>query len=88
MPPARNSEYPAPYPSQYSEFEELHPFVGRAAVGAIIFAMVAIVWAKIEVLGTRDIERTLTEEEATLAQKCVDRLEAVVFNRWATGFSP
>ena len=76
------------YPSQYAAHDEPHPFVGRVAVGAIIFAMLAIVWAKVEVLGTRDIERTLTEEEATLAQKCVDRLEAVVFNRWATGFSP
>jgi hypothetical protein len=74
--------------SQYTTQDKPHPFVGRAALGAIIFAMLAIVWAKVEVLGTRDIERTLTEEEATLAQKCVDRLEAVVFNRWATGFSP
>ncbi|MBS0335678.1 MAG: hypothetical protein JSS40_02450 [Proteobacteria bacterium] len=64
-----------------------HPLVGRAAVFAIVAAMLAIVWAKVEVLGTRDIERTLTEEEATLAQVCADRLEAVAFNRWATGFS-
>jgi hypothetical protein len=69
------------------DHEQPHPFVGRAAVFAIIVAMLAIVWAKVEVLGTRDIERTLTEEEATLAQVCADRLEAVAFNRWATGFS-
>jgi hypothetical protein len=74
--------------SQYAAHDKPHPFVGRAAIGAIIFSMLAIVWAKVEVLGTRDIERTLTEEEATLAQKCADRLEAVAFNRWATGFSP
>jgi hypothetical protein len=79
---------PTVFEPQYATQDKPHPFVGRMAVGAIIFAMLAIVWAKIEVLGTRDIERTLTEEEATLAQKCVDRLEAVVFNRWATGFSP
>jgi len=80
---ARDSQYAA----QYVDREKPHPFVGRAAIVAIVFSMVAIVWAKVEVLGTRDIERTLTEEEATLAQKCVDRLEAVAFNRWATGFS-
>lgn len=67
--------------------DQPHPFVGRVAVFAIVASMLAIVWAKVEVLGTRDIERTLGEEEASLTQVCVDRLEAVVFNRWATGFS-
>jgi hypothetical protein len=72
---------------EYADRDKPHPFVGRFAIGAIIFAILAIVWAKVEILGTRDIERTLTEEEATLAQICVDRLHAVVLNRWATGFS-
>jgi hypothetical protein len=72
---------------EYADRGKPHPLVGRIAIGAMIFAFLAIVWAKVEVLGTRDIERTLTEEEATLAQICVDRLHAVVFNRWATGFS-
>ena len=67
--------------------EKPHPFVGRAAVAAIILTMLLIVWAKVEILGTRDIERTLTQEDATLAQVCVDHLQAVAFNRWATGFS-
>jgi len=88
MPAVCDSQYPPKNPAQPVDRDKPHPFVGRAAVGAIIFAMLAIVWAKIEVLGTRDIERTLTEEDATLAQKCVDRLEAVVSSRWATGFSP
>ena len=77
----------APPLPKYDEHDTPHPFVGRVAIGAIIFAILAIVWAKVEILGTRDIERTLTEEEATLQQLCVERLEAVVFNRWATGFS-
>ena len=77
-----------PNSTHFPARDEPHPFVGRVAVGAIIFSMVAIVWAKIEILGTRDIERTLSEEDATLAQKCVDRLEAVASSRWATGFSP
>lgn len=71
----------------YAQHDKPHPIVGRAALAAIVLAMLAIVWAKIEILGTRDIERTLTEEEATLAQVCIDKLQAVAFNRWATGFS-
>jgi hypothetical protein len=67
--------------------EQPHPYVGRAAVFAIIAAMLAIVWAKVEVLGTRDLERTLGEEDASLTKACIDRLEALAFNRWATGFS-
>lgn len=66
---------------------DCHPFVGRMAVTAIVVSMLAIVWAKVEVLGTRDIERTLAEESVTLPQQCVERLEAVALNRWATGFS-
>jgi hypothetical protein len=87
MPAVRSSQHPAQDPEQYAAHDKPHPFVGRVAVGAIIFAILAIVWAKVEILGTRDIERTLNEEEATLGQMCVDRLSAVAFNRWATGFS-
>jgi hypothetical protein len=71
----------------YAEHDKPHPIVGRVALAAIILSMLAIVWAKVEILGTRDIERTLTEEEATLAQVCIDKLQALAFNRWATGFS-
>lgn len=77
----------APPVVEYADRGQPHPFVGRVAVGAIIFAILAIVWAKVEFLGTRDIERTLTEEEATLTQDCTDRLDAVARNRWASGFS-
>ena len=73
-------------PDPPSGQEKPHPYVGRAAVFAMIAAMLAIVWAKVEVLGTRDIERTLTEEQATLGQACDDRLAAVASSRWATGF--
>ena len=72
---------------RYAENDKPHPFVGRAALAAIVFAMIAILWARVEFLGTYDFERTLTEEEATLAQVCVDKLRALAFNRWATGFS-
>lgn len=72
---------------RHVENDKPHPFVGRVAIAAILFASVAILWAKVEFLGTRDLERTLTEEEATLAEVCVDRLKALAYNRWATGFS-
>ncbi len=72
----------------YADRDKPHPVVGRFAIGAIVFAILAITWAKFEVLGMRDIERTLTEESAILAQMCSDRLEAVASSRWATGFSP
>ena len=74
-------------PSPAGNADQPHPYVGRAAVFAIVAAMLAIVWAKVEVLGTRDIERTLGAEDSSLTQVCVDRLEALAFNRWATGFS-
>lgn len=69
------------------EFDRPHPFVGRIAVAAIIISMLAIVWAKVEFLGTHDIERTLTGETVALDPACATRLEAVALNRWATGFS-
>lgn len=71
----------------FAQYDRPHPFVGRAALAAIIVAMLAIAWAKVEILGTRDIERTLNQESAILGQACTDRLEAVALNRWATGFS-
>lgn len=71
----------------YAEKDKPHPIIGRVAIAAMLFAFVTIIWAKVEILGTRDIERTLTDEDATLAQFCVDKLRALAFNRWATGFS-
>jgi hypothetical protein len=71
----------------YADKDKPHPIVGRAAIAAMAITFVAITWAKVEILGTRDIERTLTDEEATLAEVCVDKLRALAFNRWATGFS-
>ena len=60
----------------------------RIALGAIIATILAIVWAKVEILGTRDIERTLTEDTTPLPAECdLRRLEAVTMNRWAAGFS-
>ena len=69
------------------EDDRPHPIIGRVAVFAIAASMLLIVWAKVEILGTLDIERTLTEEHASLSQPCAERLHAVASSRWATGFS-
>jgi hypothetical protein len=74
-------------PAAAGSIDQPHPYIGRAAVFAIVASMLAIVWAKVEVLGTRDIERALGDEDASLTQVCIDRIEAVALNRWATGFS-
>lgn len=71
----------------YAEKDKPHPIIGRAALAAMALAFVAITWAKVEILGTRDLERTLTDEKITLAEVCVDKLRALAYNRWATGFS-
>lgn len=76
-----------PHPHPVHDQGKPHPVVGRIAIAAIVGAMLAIVWAKFEFLGTRDIERTLGEERVALERGCEQRLHAVAFSRWATGFS-
>ena len=64
------------------------PSTDRIALIAIAAAMLAIVWAKVEFLGTRDLESMLSNDGAPLPQHCdVRRLEAVTMNRWAGGFN-
>ena len=77
------------------EAEREHPVVAWIAVAAIACAMLLIVWARVEVHGTEDLEATLYEEpeakplpqgEAAGHDAQVD--DAVTASRWATGFSP
>ena len=58
------------------------------AVLAMLVAILAIVWARIELYGTGDIEEALAGEAspATLAA-CGGQQEALVRNRWIVGFS-
>jgi hypothetical protein len=60
----------------------------KVAVAAMLIAMLAIVWARIELYGTRDIEDALAGDisVATLAC-CSGEQEAVLRNRWIVGFS-
>ena len=62
--------------------------IDRIALGAIIAAILAIVWAKVEILGTGDIERLLADDGAPPPANCdLRKLEAVTMNRWVSGFS-
>ena len=62
--------------------------IDRIALGAIIAAILAIIWGKVEILGTRDIERTLAYDATPLPEHCdTQRLEAVTMNRWAGGLA-
>ncbi len=81
------------------ESEHEHPIVAWIAIAAIVCAMLLIVWARIAVHGTRDLEAALTEgpetkpapmlpAEAEVAGRHAQVDEAVTASRWATAFSP
>lgn len=63
--------------------------VDLVAVIAMALAMLAIVWARIEVFGTGDIERALTGEITTSTAGCTNPLhaEALLRNRSVAGFT-
>jgi len=72
--------------------EREHPIVAWIGVAAIVVAILVIVWARVEVIGTRDIEAALSGEPGghqngdPPVPREVD--SAVAAGRWATGFSP
>ena len=72
--------------------EREHPIVAWIGVAAIVAAILVIVWARVEVIGTRDIEAALSGEPAehhngdAPVPREVD--SAVAAGRWATGLSP
>lgn len=60
----------------------------RIALAAIVAAILTLIWARIEILGTGDIERLLADDGAPLPEHCdIRKLEAVTMNRWAAGVS-
>lgn len=76
-----------------------HPFIGWLAVFAMLAAILCIVWVRVAIVGTRDVERTfspdrnvspdfVTQRPArhphSLRKKAED---AAARSRWATGFS-
>ena len=78
-----------------------HPVAAWTGIAAILMAILLILWARIEIHGTHDLERTLSADDAgtgaerrkpsPAADKSAresDVDEAVATGRWATGFSP
>lgn len=60
--------------------------VDLVAVIAMLLAVLAIVWARIEVFGTGDIEDALTGEMTVTGKTCTLHAE-VVRNRSVAGFT-
>ena len=67
-----------------------HPIVAILAVVAIVAAITLIMWARVALHGTEDIEAALTD--GPLAQTATDEQReldaAVTSNRFAGGISP
>jgi len=57
------------------------------AVIAMALAICAIIWARIEVLGTSDIEDALSGEISSPAVPYASHAEALVRNRWIAGLN-
>ena len=56
------------------------------AIAAMVIAILAIVWARVELYGTSDIEDALGGDAAATTTLTAEH-EAVVRNRWVVGFS-
>jgi hypothetical protein len=60
--------------------------IDRVALAAIVVAILMLIWARFEILGTGDFERLLANDGAPLPEHCdIRHLEAVTMNRWAAG---
>ncbi len=60
----------------------------RIALAAIVLAILSLIWARIEILGTGDFERLFADDGAPLPEHCdIQKLEAVTMTRWAAGVS-
>ena len=62
--------------------------VDLIAVIAMALAVLAILWARIEVCGTGDIEDALSGENSSSTGACASHAEALVRNRLIPGFTP
>ena len=88
-------------PASKPETDREHPVAAWVGIIAILIAIVLILWARVEIHGTRDLEQTLSAEEprngperrkpsppADKGARDSGVDEAVATGRWATGFSP
>jgi hypothetical protein len=72
-----------------------HPIIAWAGIVAVLAAALLILWARVEVHGTRDLESALSAQPSQGASRQTDSKEvasevddAVATGRWAAGFSP
>ena len=78
-----------------------HPVVAAIGVAAILITVLLIVWARVAVHGTRDLEVAISEHgagtpanrpaaspEADGSARDCRVADAVATGRWAAGFSP
>ena len=61
--------------------------VDLVAVIAMALAILAILWARIEVFGTGDIEDALSGEVSSSTKVCTSHADALVRNRLIVGFT-
>jgi hypothetical protein len=82
-------------------YDPEHPIAAWTGILSVAFAILLILWARIEVHGTHDLESALTESPVHEANRraelssATDRAEpapgvddAVAAARWVAGFSP
>jgi hypothetical protein len=78
-----------------------HPVAAWAGIAAVAVAILLILWARIEIHGTHDLEQTLSSDaakpaaqkrkpspDADKARQAAELDEAVAAGRWAAGFTP
>jgi hypothetical protein len=82
-------------PALKTDSDSEHPVVAWAGILAVLAAAVLILWARVEVHGTDDLESALSEEQTRGASPQADKSDgksqvddAVATGRWAAGFSP
>jgi hypothetical protein len=88
-------------PALKPETDREHPVAAWIGIVAILVAILLILWARIEIHGTHDLERTLSVDDpgagaerrkpSPAADKGARDSEvdkAVAAGRWATGFTP
>jgi len=88
-------------PALKPETDREHPVAAWIGIVAILLAILLILWARIEIHGTHDLERTLSADEPRTAMerrkpspdadkgvRSTEVDDAVATGRWVTGFSP
>lgn len=88
-------------PALKPDSDREHPVAAWVGIAAIVIAILLIIWARVAVHGTHDLEQTLSSgdsmpaahkrkpsPDADKARKAAELDEAVAAGRWVGGFSP